>query len=303
MLSMAQPERAYAVEWEKVAGTPVILFYPAQMSWEILLSQAQHTGANRFKRDRSCRQCHEGGEVASGELLVAEKKLEPAPIANKPGAIVADVKMAHEGEHLYVRVAFPSAAQPNAGMDPKFEAKVAVMFSGQNVREMARGGCFAACHVDLPGMPLGANSKMTMYLPSSRGMITRAGGNFVKSEPELSAIRQGDGAAEYWQAGLGADGNVVVTAGSVLDRREPFAAHAVSATATKVKGEWVVTFRRALAAKPPHKQIVPDTVYTVGFSIHAGHTAGRFHYVSLEKTFGLGPGLTDFEVMAASVRR
>jgi hypothetical protein len=38
-----------------------------------------------------------------------------------------------------------------------------------------------------------------------------------------------------------------VTAGSVLDKREPFSAHGVSATATKVQGRWVTQrFRPSL---------------------------------------------------------
>ena len=43
-----------------------------------------------------------------------------------------------------------------------------------------------------------------------------------------------------------------------------------------------------------HKAFVPGKTYTLGFSVHAGHTARRFHYVSLEKTLVLDSGKADF---------
>lgn len=293
----ATPRLVYALDWSKVPGRNITLFYPAQMSWEIMLSQAQHTGANRFKRDKTCRQCHEGEEVASGKVLVGDKTMEPAPIAGKPGAVAASVQMAHDSENLYVRVAFAPGAQPDAKQDPKFEAKVALMFSGANIPEVARGGCYAACHIDSIGMPLGDKAEKTMYLPASRGMITRNGGDFVRPPFQLEALRAQGKFAEYWQAGLNAGAKPVVTAGSVFERRTEYPAPAVSATATFEKGTWAVTFTRKLAAGMPYKDIIPGNLYTVGFAIHAGHTHQRFHYVSLENTFGIDVDLSDIPVV------
>jgi len=35
-------------------------------------------------------------------------------------------------------------------------------------------------------------------------------------------------------------------------------------------------------------------VYYVGFAIHSGHTAHRFHYVSYERTLAINSGAADF---------
>lgn len=296
---------SHAIDWAAVPARNITLFYPAQMSWEVLLVQAQHTGANRFKRDRTCRHCHEGDEAASGRLLMGEKAMEPAPIAGKPGAVGAVVKMAHDAENLYVRVEFAPGAQPDARMDPKFEAKVALMFSGPEIAEIARGGCYAACHIDSASMPLGGDGggdakgddNKSMYLPASRGMITRTGGDHIRPDDQLAALRAQGKYAEYWQANLNPGASPVVVAGAVLEKRHEYPKPAVSATASLDKGKWVVTFMRKLAAGAGYKDIVPGRVYTVGFSIHAGHTNRRFHYVSLENTFGIDAGLSDIPVV------
>jgi hypothetical protein len=39
---------------------------------------------------------------------------------------------------------------------------------------------------------------------------------------------------------------------------------------------------------------VPGKTYVVAFAVHDGHTAGRFHYLSLEKTLVINSGTGDF---------
>lgn len=307
LLAVAAPgvsTTSQAADWAAAPARNITLFYPAQLSWEVLLVQAQHTGANRFKRDRTCRDCHEGEEAASGKLLVGEKTMEPTPIAGKPGAVGAVVKMAHDAENLYVRLEFALGAQPDARMDRKFEAKVALMFSGPDIAEFVRGGCYAACHIDSASMPLGeGNGDRTMYLPASRGMITRAGGDRIRPDDQLAALRTQGKYAEYWQAGLNAGASPGVVAGSVLEKREEYPNPAVSATASLDKGKWVVTFKRKLKAGARYQDIVPGRIYTVGFSIHAGHTNRRFHYVSLENTFGIDALLSDIPVVPVDITK
>ena len=136
---------SFAVDWNSVKGKDIALFYPAQMSWEDLLTQADHSGAAKFRDGKDCRQCHEGEEADSGKLLVTDKTAEPAPIAGKPGSVKANVKFAHDDQQLYVHIEFEPGSQPDAGMEPKFDAtKVAMMFDDGKVTEMDRGGCLAA---------------------------------------------------------------------------------------------------------------------------------------------------------------
>ncbi len=57
---------------------------------------------------------------------------------------------------------------------------------------------------------------------------------------------------------------------------------------------WAVTFSRKKIAGAPYKDIVPGKTYNVSFSIHAGYTNQRFHYVSFERTLMLDTGTADF---------
>src|SRR3954464_5690021 len=95
-----------AVDWAKVQGKDITLLYPAQMSWELVLTQAEHSGASKFREGKNCRQCHEGDEDSSGNLMVGDKSIEPTPIAGKPGFVKANIKFARDDENLLVRVEF-----------------------------------------------------------------------------------------------------------------------------------------------------------------------------------------------------
>ena len=285
---------AHAIEWAKVPGKDITLFYPAQMSWELLLTQSEHSGANKFREGKDCRGCHEGEEKASGALLTVDKSSEPAPIAGKPGSLKLNVKTAHDGERLYIHLEFDPGAQPDAGMDKDFATKVAVMLDDGTVAEAARAGCWAACHDNLSRMAAGGDKDTTKYLTRSRVAITRKGGDQIRPEAEIAKMRAEGGYLEYWQARLKPGMAPEVADGSVLEKRAEHAAPAIAAEAIQTGGLWAVTFSRRLAAGPLYKEIVSGKTYTVGFSIHAGHTARRFHYVSLEKTLALDAGKTDF---------
>ena len=285
-----------AVDWSKIQGKDITLLYPAQMSWELVLTQAEHSGASKFREGKDCRQCHEGDEDSSGNLMVGDKSIEPTPIADKPGFVKANIKFSRDDANLFVRVEFAPGKQPDAKMDPKVETRVAVMFDDGKVTEVGRGGCWAACHIDLAKMPKGTDDGATMYLPKSRNGMTREGGGVVKPADEIAKIRAEGGYAEYWEASLNPGAAATVVDGTVLDKRQENAGHAVTANAVFENGKWAVEFSRKLAAGDGHKDIGPGKLYTVGFAIHAGHTNKRFHYVSLEKTFAVDSGKADFIV-------
>src|SRR4051794_18252304 len=95
-----------ALDWARVPGKDIVLLYPAQLSWEMLLTQSEHSGANKFRDGKNCRQCHENHEAESGNLLVADKSSERTPIAGKPGSVKATVKFAHDADRLYIHIDF-----------------------------------------------------------------------------------------------------------------------------------------------------------------------------------------------------
>jgi len=292
--ALALPLKAHAVDWNKASGKDVVLFYPAQMSWEMLLTQSDHSGAGKFREGKNCAGCHEGEEKASGKLLVGDKSTEPTPIAGKPGFIMANVKTAHDGDRIYMRVEFDVGQQPDAGMDKEFATKVAVMIDDGKVPEATRAGCWATCHDNLTRMPSGGTAETTKYLSRTRVSMSRKGGADIKPAAELEKIRAEGGYLEYWQARLNPGKPAVAADGTILEKRAENATPAVAVEAVENGGKWTVVFSRKMSAGAPYKDIVAGKSYTIGVSLHAGHAHQRFHYVSLEKTLAVDAGKADF---------
>ena len=293
-MGFCAPARAAAIDWSKVKGQPITLFYPAQMSFELLLTQADHSGAAKFREGKGCRGCHEGEEPSSGNLMVADRSVEPTPIKDKPGSVTMNVKTAHDAERLYVHLEFNPGVQPDAAMDKLFATKVALMLDDGGVAEAGRAGYWAACHDNATRMASGGDKETTKYIARSRVNVTRQGGADIKSAADLDKIRAEGGFLEYWQARLKPGAAPEVVDGDILEKRTEHKTPMVAAEATENNGLWSVTFSRKLAAGAPYKNIAAGKTYTLGFSVHAGHTDHRFHYVSLEKTLILDTGKADF---------
>ncbi len=288
---------AGAIDWGSVKGIDVTLFYPGQASWEWALTQADHSGAKEFREKKNCVDCHTGEEADIGNKIVAGKKLEPTPPQGKPGSINLNVKAANDGDTLYVRLEWAGTAQPGATrMDPDHEAKVTMMLDDGHVVEATRAGCWGVCHDDAIGMASAApDSKMTKYLAASRVKLTRkGGGDNLKPQAELDQLRGDGGYLEYWQAALNSGQPATAVSGHILEKRVDDAAPAVAATAEGGQGsKWAVVLSRKLAGAPDHKDIVPGTLYTVGFAVHDDFAAHRFHHVSLARTLVLDEGKAD----------
>jgi len=261
---------AAAPDWSSVPAKDVTLFYPGQASLEWALTKGAHRGAVKFKKGKPCAACHTGEEKEIGGETVTSKKLEPTPIPGKPGWLAAKVQVARDAKKLYVRVEFSDAGQPNAKMG-RVPAKVMMMLAGADVPEVAHAGCWAACHNDSAGMPKAGSTYRTLYL----------------GEP-----RKPGAVLEYWEAVLKPDA-AVAESGTISDKRRETRPTVVAAEATyKKNGVWSVILSRPLDAGAV--SINPGKHYTIAFAIDAGHTRGRFHYVSLERTLALGEGTADF---------
>ncbi len=288
---------AQAVNWAKVPAKKIMLLYPAQTSFERLMSQERHSGRKRFLEGKNCLACHgDIDEHPVGESLVhAEPAKEPTPILGKPGFLDLQVQTAHDAENLYVRLEFDPGKQPDAGMDKDFETKVSMMMDDGTVPDSARAGCWVACHDDAASMARGKDT-VTKYLYSSR---IPGGGGDIKTPEDLEKMKAAGEYLEYWQARLNPGAKPVAVDGYVLDKRAANTDPVVKTEATRSKaGVWAVIFTRKLMAGAGHKDIVPGKTYTIGFSVHAGHTAKRFHYVSYERTLVLDDGKADFVATA-----
>jgi cytochrome c-type protein NapC len=297
-MPMALSRPAVAIDWSKVEAKKIVLMYPAQSSWERLMVRERHSGGPRFRDGKNCFACHgDVDEKPLGKALVGgERVKEPAPIAGKPGFQEALIKTARDAENMYVLVEFDPGAQPDAGQDKDYEAKVALMIDDGGVENANRAGCWVACHDDVATMARGSDKTPTKYLIETR---VPGGAGRLFYPPELDKMKADGKFLEYWQARLTPAGKAVALDGVVLEKRTENMETAVRTEAVRSKaGVWTVTFTRKLTGLPGHKDIVPGKTYSVGFSIHTAHSAKRYHYVSFERTLVLDSGKADFVVTA-----
>jgi len=293
-ISLSLP--AAAVDWSGVAAKDVTLFYPGQASWEWVLTQSDHSGNEKFRGGKNCKDCHKGEEKDIGNKIVSGKKLEPHPIAGKPGTLPVKIQTTSDGERLYVRFEWQSPKPTGNKMDPKTAVHVTMMLGDEAVKEATRAGCWGTCHDDLIGMASApAGKKITKYLTASRTKVTRQGGdeNF-KSDADLQQLIDKGDFMEYWQAKLNPGQPAQAASGYILDKRRKDSSPVVEASAENAGGKWTVVLSRKLkAGAKTHKDLLSGKTYHVGFAIHEDYTDHRFHYVSLEHTLSLDQS-TDF---------
>ena len=262
-----------AIDWSVVEATEIILFYPgiAHSGWitgEVREGRWRHGGGWAFNNGESCYACHFDETVRMGERIVTGAKLEPTPIAGKSGSIPVQVQAALDDAHLHLRFTWQQPpATDHAAMDQDNAVKLALMLDAGTVVGAERNGCWASCHADSRGMPGGGDERGKYVVDGSL-----VDGIFY----DLMQWRSGDN--------RGYDGYVaeqrVMEGGSAL----------IEAQGTRDGDTWSVTFTRSLAGGEGNIALEPGRTYNFGFAIHDGHTAGRFHHVSLGYTLGIDAG-------------
>ena len=91
---------AQAMDWSKVPGRDVVLFYLGQTSWEWNLTEADHSAAGKFKAGKNCIECHGGEEKTQGALMASGKKAEPTPSQSFPGHVAAEPRRVYRRPHF-----------------------------------------------------------------------------------------------------------------------------------------------------------------------------------------------------------
>lgn len=304
---------AGGIDWASVPGKEIVLFAPGQTPWEWVLTQAEMSGAQKFREEgKACTDCHDGDEATMGADLVANKtrmftpsrspayekpSREPNPIAGKPGSITATVKFAHDADTLYVHLDVKDGNQPNAGQDAENATKVTVRFTAAKTPDVTRGGCASACHDDMTGMPSAGDATRTHYLAGTHAKITRqGGGDTLKPDADLAKLK-GDGYyLEDWQAKVN-PGQPARAAAYVVFAKRDTVALPLTAEASVSAGVTSVTLSGKLSPGGDYLGFSPGTIYHVSFAVHDGHTAGRYHYITLEKSLMLDSGSADFVVL------
>lgn len=300
-VTIGWPAAAAAPDWAQVAEREIVLLYPGQASWEWALTERDHSGAPKFREGKNCKGCHEGEQATIGASILSGGKLEPAPIAGKPGSLALKVQVARDTERLYFRLRWKGAAPSGRKQDPEFAARAALMLGDAQVKEAPRAGCWGSCHDDVQGMASAAqNGEITKYLGSSRTKLSRqGGGTSYKTAADIEALLQQGAFLEIWRARLNPGKAAQASGGYILDKLHIHATPPVTAEGGFANGEWSVVISRALkAAHPGQKDLAAGKTYAVGFAIHDDYSSHRFHFVSLEQSLAIDSGTADFVAKA-----
>lgn len=260
-------------DWDRIESTELILFYPgvASLQWvlgDIRVDRERHSGARVFRMGDRCIECHleDPDELPEiGAAIAAGERMEPSPIAGKPGSIRVTVKAAHHDDELYLK--FRWRQPPAAGgekMDPANPVKIAFMLDAGKVERADQGGCWASCHADVRGMSEGDEARGKYVIGGSL-----AEGVFY----DLLQWRSGENSAHD---------------GHVADVRVMSGGKALEKARGRLEGDtWTVVFERKFRGAEGDIALQAGGVYNIGVAIHDDHAAGRFHHVTMGYTLGL----------------
>jgi len=254
---------AYAApDWSKVPSKQITIFYPGgALPVEWVMNNGVHTGAGGIRtKNLSCVGCHEPELAAFGAQRAAAEKV-------KVGSIAVAVQAAYDAGNLYLRFAWKQPADSGLKkMDQDNQVKLSVMFENNKIELAKQVGCWQSCHQDARTMPKGDENK-TKYVV----------GGSLASGKYYDLIQWASGKGGEFKDGYVAEKRVMEGGKALTD-----------AKGDKAGDTWTVTFTRKLTGGEGDIAMADGGVYNLGFAIHEDYTSGRFHYVSLGYTLGLG---------------
>ena len=179
---------------------------------------------------------------------------------------------------------------------PVDDKQISIMWGNEGNEPFRRGGCWAACHNDMPGMSQDRGQQQGKYLWVARSQQQRIGQPpRLKSSTELSELMSQGNFVEIWQATMSSPSEATFRGGTILDQLAWRENSKVKGTVAYAKGRWTVTFTRPLQGGAGHaKSFLPGKHYTFGVALHGDKLPLQAHWVSLPKTFSLDDRETDF---------
>jgi predicted CXXCH cytochrome family protein len=255
-----------------VSQRDVTLFYPGQSDISWILSE--HPGSQPFRQGSNCQQCHRGEEANMGESLGD----------NPPTSRMVNVGFNANANSMQVNLSWQGS---------KDDADIAFMWGDGTNTAFRRGGCFAACHSDMPGMSRDRGLDLGKYLADSRSQQQRIGQPpITRTAAELKTMMAAGNFVELWRIDLQKSGKAeIATLLSGLDWIEN---SGVKASSSFKDGTWTVTINRPITPTPPLKRFMPGKRYTFGMALHGANRTGAEHWVSLPMTLSLDGDDTDF---------
>ncbi|MEE4143780.1 MAG: cytochrome c3 family protein [Halieaceae bacterium] len=252
----------------------VTLFYPGMADSDWLLQD--HPGSQPLRQGRNCQQCHRGEEAAMGEAQAA---------GVSPTSRELTVAFSRDEDWMTVTLDWQG---------PPDDTDIALMWDDGGNDAFRRGGCFAACHSDLPGMSRDRGQHTGKYLWTSRSQQQRIGQpSLLRPAPELERLLAEGDFVELWRVKL-ATGEVDVAILLAEVNWQP--GKLIQINKTYSNGHWTVALTAPLNNTNSLKPFTPDGKYTFGIALHgAVNPAGR-HWVSLPLTMSFTGDETDFKV-------
>ncbi len=258
---------------QAVASASVTLFYPGMTDSSWLLHD--HPGAQPLRQGANCRQCHRGDEVQMGEIL-ADGKVTPT-------SRVVDVAVAQLDEALRLTISWEG---------PPDDAQLSLMWGDRSVDALARGGCFAACHSDMPGMRGDRGAVSQKYLALSRVQQQSVGRPAIVADAAaLEALASEGKLAEIWRLDLAKNELQVAPLLEATPWRD---SSLIQINKSYDQGRWEVVLSRQLDDTETGFMILPGRRYTFGIALHGTDQDGAAHWVSLPLTLSFGGDDTDF---------
>ena len=250
----------------------VTLFYPGQASTDWLLED--HPGSQPLRQGTNCQQCHRGEEAAMGTANAGEFT---------PASRDLRVSTAKTAAGLAVTITWKGRED---------EVDLALMWGDGGSESFRRGGCFAACHSDLPGMSRDRGQQTSKYLWASRSQQQRIGQPpLIRDKAALDALMADGNFIEMWRVQL-SSGEVETAALLAAVDFQPSAD--LKASASYANGTWTVKINRPLGVLPGLKVFDPSGKYTLGIALHGADNPDGKHWVSLPLTLSFGGDDSDF---------
>ena len=248
----------------------VTLFYPGQSDVDWILSE--HPGSQPFRQGTNCQQCHRGEEAGMGTSLGGA---EPA---SRPVA----VRFRAENNLLHLELNWTG---------DRDDVEISMMWGDGGNSAFRRGGCWAACHSDMPGMSQDRGVNLGKYLSVSRLQAQRIGQPPMSKDPgELEQLLAAGDFVNIWRVNL--ERGTLQTA-RLLTAPEWEDSDDKPQLQYK-NGQWNLKLSRPLVASQMQKNFVPGARYTFGMALHSKRRPGAGHWVSLPMTVSLDQNDTDF---------
>lgn len=255
-----------------VANRTVTLFYPGMADSDWLLQQ--HPGSQPLRQGANCQRCHRGEEAELGQSRGGN--FEPSSRDMRVG-------FARDENELVVTLRWRGNAD---------DTTVSLMWGDDRNQVFARGGCFAACHSDLPGMSRNRGEQVDKYLWASRSQQQSVGRPaIIKPEEELASLVEQGEFAELWRLKLDSG---EFRRSQILTKTNWLATKLISINKSYGDGQWTVELRHKMVDTENGISFVPGRKYTFGIALSGKDNPGARHWTSLPLTLSFGGDATDF---------